>query len=309
MGKHTRRKSGYLPKVAVSAAPAVLLFAAPATALASPAELTLPLYHRDDSTFRRDVETSGEDGTSVVRETVTTVRHDFLAKEIAGAVLDTDLTESAITHREERQAGTSAAAQETESFARAGRHTLRWGDVRAGTANSQRLGQGASRSLSISPLGGGAEHRVGLGEGMSHGVWAADGIDVLSQHAEEVDTGLFGSFAGDLDGALAARRSSGQVADLGRLGAVGTTSDQYAAGRLTGVLDLGQSHEAGAQLGPAWALAGTSQSLGPAGPAGSISGDLGVDHVVQAEGSTTSVRGTLDRSGSFSVLDQRLLGF
>jgi hypothetical protein len=309
MGKHSRRKSGYLPKVAAGAAPVALLFAAPAAALASPAELTLPLDHRDDSTFRRDVSTSGEDGSSVVRETLATTRHDFLAKEIGGAVFSTDLTESATTRREERQNETSAASQEAESLARAGRHTLGLGDVRAVTTNNQRLGQGASRNLSLSPLGGGAEHRIGLGEGTSHGIWPADGVDVLSQNAEQLDTGLHGSFIGDLDGALSARRSSGQAVDLGPLGAVGTTSDQYATSRLTGVLDLGQSHEAGGQLGPVWGLAKTSQSLGPAGPAGSIRGDLSVDHVIHAEGSTTSVRGTLDRSASLSALDRPVFGF
>jgi hypothetical protein len=309
MGKHSRRKSGYLPKVAAGAAPDALLFAAPAAALASPAELTLPLDHRDDSTFRRDVSTSGENGSSVVRETVTTTRHDFLAKEVAGAVLANDLTETAATRREERQSETWAASQEAESLTRAGRHTVGLGDVRAATANNQRLGQGAARNLSLSPLGGGAEHRIGLGEGMSHGIWPAAGVDVLSQNAEQLDTGLYGTFTGDLQGALSARRSSGQADDLGRLGAVGTPSDQHATGQLTGVLDVGQSHEAGGQLGPLWGLARTSQSLGPAGPAGSISGDLGVDHVIHAEGSTTSVRGTLDRSVTLSVLDQRLLGF
>ncbi|MEU0529325.1 hypothetical protein [Amycolatopsis tolypomycina] len=309
MGKHSRRKSGYLPKVAAGAAPVALLFATPAAALASPAELTLPLDHRDDSTFRRDVSTAGADGSSVVRETVTATRHDFLAKEVAGAVLTTELDESATTRRDERQSETSAAAQEVDSLARAGRHTLRLGDVRAVTANNQRLGQGASRNLSLSPLGGDAGRRIGLGEGTSHGVWLADGVDVLSQNAEQLDTGLHGSFTGDLQGALSARRSSGQAVDLGRLGALGTTSEQHATGQITGVLDIGQSHEAGGQLGPAWGFVQTSESLGPAGPAGSIRGDLGVDHVVHAEGGTTSVRGTLDRSGSIGVLDQRLLGF
>lgn len=308
MGKHSRRKSGYLPKVAAGAAPVALLFAAPAVALASPAELTLPLDHREDSTFRRDVSTSGESGSSAVRETLAATRHDFLAKEIAGAALTNDLTGSAATRREERQTETSAASQEAESLARTGRHTVGIGQVHAVTANSQRLGQGASRSLSLAPFGGGAEHRIGLGEGTSHGIWPADGVDVLSQNAEQLDTGLYGTFTGDLGGALSARRSSGQAADLGRLGAVGATSEQYATGRLSGVLDLGQTHEAGGQLGPAWGLVETSQSLGPAGPAGSIRGDLGVDHVVHAEGSTTSVRGTLDRSVTLSALDRRLLG-
>ncbi|MEU5258354.1 hypothetical protein [Amycolatopsis sp. NPDC021455] len=309
MGKHTRRKSGYLPKVAAGAAPVALLFAAPATALATPAELTLPLDHREDSTFGRDVSTSGQDGSSVVRETLTATRHDFLAKDVAGAVLTNDFAESATTRREERQTETAAGSRESESLTRTGRHTLRLGDVRAVTANNQRLGQGGSHDLSLSPLAGGAERRIGVGEGSTHGVWPADGVDVLSQNAEQLDTGLHGSFAGDLQGALSARRSSGQAVDLGGLGAVGTTSEQHATGQLTGVLDLDQQHELGGQLGPAWGWTETSQSLGPAGPAGSIRGDLGVDHVVHAEGTTTTVRGTLDRSGSLSALDRPVLRF
>jgi hypothetical protein len=309
MGKHSRRKSGYLPKVAAGAAPVALLFAAPATALATPAELTLPLDHREDSTFGRDFSTSGEDGSSVARETLVMTRHDFFAKEVAGTVLVNDLTESATARREERQTETSAASQESDALGRAGRHTLRLGDVRAITANDQRLGQGASRNLSLSPFAGYAERRIGVGEGTEHGVWLADGVDVLSQNAEQLDTGLYGTFAGDLQSALVTRRSSGQAVDLGRLGAVGMTSEQHATGRIAGVLDVGQRHEAGGELGPAWGWVETSQSLGPAGPAGSIRGDLGVDHVVHADGSTTSVRGTLDRSVSLGVLDQPALGF
>ncbi|MEV4050948.1 hypothetical protein AB0J55_07140 [Amycolatopsis sp. NPDC049688] len=313
MGKHTRRKSGYLPKVAAGAAPVALLFAAPATALAIPAptaaELTLPLDHRGDNTFERDVSATGDDGSSVTRETVTTTRHDFLAKEIAGAVVANDLTESTTATREEQQTETSAPSQEYEALTRTGRHTLRLGQVRAGTGNNQRLGQAEARDLSLSPLGGSAARRIGLGEGAAHGVWLADGVDVLSQNAEQLDTGMHGTFAGDLQGALSARRSSGQAADLGRLGAVGMTSEQHATGQITGVLDVDQTHEAGGQLGPAWGLVKTSQSFGPAGPAGSIRGDLGIDHVVHAEGGTTSVRGTLGRSASIGVLDQPALGF
>ncbi|WP_410608671.1 hypothetical protein [Amycolatopsis sp. lyj-109] len=317
MGKHSRRKSGYLPKVAAGAAPVALLFAAPATALATQTDITLPIDrvtlpvdHRHDGTLGRDISTATENETSSAREVVTATRHDFVAKEVAGALLINDLSESATIRREGRQNATAASERESESLVRTGQHALRLGEISATTANNQRLGQAAARDLSLTPgLTGTTERRLGAGEGTSHGIWLADGVDVLSQNAEQLDTGLRGTFAGDLRGALSARRSSGQAVDLGRLGAVGTTSEQHATGQLAGVLDVGQKHELGGQLGPAWGLAKTSQSLGPAGPAGSIRGDLGVDHVVHAEGSTTSVRGTLDRSASLSVLDQRLLGF
>lgn len=313
MGKHSRRKSGYLPKVAAGAAPVALLFAAPAAALATPAplptELTLPLDHRHDGTLARDVSTSGDDGSSVMRETVTATRHDFVAKEVAGAVFANDLTESAIVHREERQTADTAAAQESESFVRAGQHRLRLGDVRAVTANHQQLGQGAAREVSLTPPAGSTGHRIGAGEGTAHGIWLADGVDVLSQNTEQLDTGLRGTISGDLLSAVSARRSSGQAIDLGKLGALGTTSEQQVTGQFAGVLDVTQKHEAGGQLGPASGWVKTTQAYGPAGPAGSIRGDLAADHVVHAEGgATTSVRGTLDRSLSVSVLDQPALG-
>jgi hypothetical protein len=319
MGKHSRRKSGYLPKVAAGAAPVALFFAAPATALATQTDLTLPLDrialpvdHRSNGTLDRDVSTATENETSVVRESVAATRHDVVAKEIAGAVLVNDVTESTSAYREVRQTPTAAATQESESLVRAGQHALRFGDVRATTANNQRLGQGAWQAVSLSPgLADFTERRVGAGEGTSHGVWLTDGVDALSQNAEQVDTGLRGSFTGDLQGAVSARRSSGQAVDIGQLGALGTTSEQHATGQFAGVLDVGQKHEVGGQLGPAAGLARTTQALGPAGPAGTISGDLGVDHVVQVEGdTTTSVRGTLDQrqSASVRVLDQPVLG-
>ncbi|ADJ50842.1 hypothetical protein AMES_9017 [Amycolatopsis mediterranei S699] len=317
MGKHSRRKSGYLPKVAAGAAPVALLFAAPATALATQTDVTLPLDrislpvdHRHGGTLDRDISTATENETSSAREAITATRHDFVAKEVAGALLINNLSESAAIRREGWQNTTDSSERESESLVRTSQHALRLGRISATTANSQRLGQGASRDLALSPgQAGSTERRLGIGEGTSHGIWLPEGIDVLSQNAEQFDTGLHGTFAGDLQGALSARRSSGQAVDLGRLGGVGATSEQYAAGQIAGVLDVGQKHEAGGQLGPAWGLAKTSQSVDAAGPAGSIRGDLGVDHVIHAEGGTTSVRGTLDRSASLSALDRPVLGF
>jgi hypothetical protein len=315
MGKHSRRKSGYLPKVAAGAAPVALLFAAPATALATQTDITLPIDrislpvdHRHGGTFDRDISTATENETSSAREAVSATRHDFVAREIAGALLVNNVTESVAADREGWQTATAASERESESVARAGQHALRLGAVSATTANNQRLGQRASRDLSLSPgLAGTTERRIGAGEGTGHGIWLPDGVDVLSQNAEQFDTGLRGTITGDLQGALSAHRSSGQAVDLGRLGAIGTTSEQYATGQFAGVLDAGQQHELGGQLGPAWGLTRTSQALTPAGPAGSIHGDLGADHVVHVEGdTTTSVSGRLDQhqSASVGVLDQ-----
>ncbi|WIY04648.1 hypothetical protein QRX60_12650 [Amycolatopsis mongoliensis] len=231
MGKHSRRKSGYLPKIAAGAAPVALLFASPAAALASPAELTLPLDHRHTTTLDSD------------GDTLSASRRDVVAKQLGDARLASDLTEAVATR----------------------------GD-RAGVL--------------------GRAHQ---------GVWLPHGVDVLSENAEQLDTGLF---AGDLTGGVAARRSSGQAVDLGRLGAVGVASEQHAIGSFAGDLDLDveQSHELGGQLGPASGLVKTSQSLS----SGSISGDLGVDHVVHVQGGTTTVRGTL-ASAAVSVLDRPAL--
>ncbi|GAB3140297.1 hypothetical protein GCM10027258_21020 [Amycolatopsis stemonae] len=225
MGKHSKRKSGYLPMVAAGAAPVALLLAAPATALASPSDLTLPLDHRHTTTLDQD------DGTFSV------TRHDVVAKRLGDVQVVSDHTEAAATR----------------------------GD------------------------------RAGLLERGSQGVWLGNGCDVLSEHAEQLDAGLF---TGDLTGGVAARRSSGQAVDLGQLGAVGATSEHHLIGNFSGVLDVGQQYETGGQLGPASGLVRTSQSLS----SGSISGDLGVDHVVHA-------RGTLDQHPALtaSVLDQPVL--
>jgi hypothetical protein len=236
MGKHSRRKSGYLPKVAAGAAPVALLFAGPASAFAAQPDLPLPIDHRHTTTLASD------------GDTLSATRRDVVLKQLGDARLASDVTEAVATR----------------------------GD------------------------------RAGVVERAHQGVWLAKGVDVLSEDAEELDTGLF---TGDLTGGVATRRSSGQAVDLGRLGAVGTTSEQHLTGRLSGVLDLGQQHELGGELGPAWGLVKTSQSLGPA-TSGSISGDLGVDHVLQVQGgSTTTVRGTLGQHQSLtaSVLDQPVL--
>jgi hypothetical protein len=233
MGKHSRRRSGYLPKIAAGAAPVALLFAAPATALASPAELTLPLDHRHITTLDSD------------GDTLSASRRDVVVKQLGDARLASDLTEAVATR----------------------------GD------------------------------RAGVLERAHQGIWLTKDVDVLSENAEQLDTGLF---AGDLTGGVSARRSSGQAVDLGQLGAVGTTSEQHVIGTFAGVLDVGQRHELGGQLGPASGLVRTSQTLS----SGSFSGDLGVDHVVHVEGGTTSVRGALDQHPSLTadVLDQRVPG-
>jgi hypothetical protein len=232
MGKHSRRKSGYLPRVAAGAAPVALLFAAPVSAFAAPSDLVLPIDHRHTTTLDND------------GNALTATRRDVVVKQLGDVRLVSDLTEAVATR----------------------------GD------------------------------RAGVAEAAHQGVWLGHGVDVLSENVEQLDTGLF---TGDLSGGIAARRSSGQAVDLGQLGAVGMTSEQHVITSFRGVLDVGQKHEVGGTLGPTYGLVRTSQSLS----SGSFSGDLGVDHVVHVQGTTTSVRGTLDQhpSVSLSVLDRPVL--
>jgi hypothetical protein len=233
MGKHSRRKSGYLPKVAAGAAPVALLFAGPASAFAAQPDLPLPIDHRHTTTLASD------------GDTLSATRRDVVVKQLGDARLASDVTEAVATR----------------------------GD------------------------------RAGVVERAHQGVWLAKGVDVLSEDAEELDTGLF---TGDLTGGVATRRSSGQAVDLGRLGAIGTTSELHAIGSLSGDLDAGQAHELGGQLGPTSGLVKTSQTLA----SGSFSGDLGIDRVLHVQGATTSARGALDQHPSLtaSVLDQRVPG-
>ncbi|WP_439384826.1 hypothetical protein [Amycolatopsis lexingtonensis] len=273
MGKHSKRKSGYLPKVAAGAAPVALLFAAPAAALASPTDITLPL---EGISLPVDHQHAGKlDGDGL-----TASRRDVFGKQVGEARVLTDL-------------GEAAGAAPSGAFAsRAGRQDFRVGRVTAIAGDEQRL------------AGSTAPARLGTSDSAHHGVWLGDGVDVLSEHAEQVDSGLSptGRFAGDLTGGVAVRRSSGQAVDLGRLGAVGTSSEQHASGQFAGDLDLGQQHELGGQLGPVTGLAKASHDLS----SGSISGDLGLDHVVHAQGGAATVRGTLTPSFSGSLFDRPL---
>lgn len=228
MGKHSRRKSGYLPKVAAGAAPVALLFAAPATAFANPCDITLPLDHGHTTTLDTD------------GGTLSATRHDAVVRQVGDTRLASDLTE-----------GVAAS-----------------GD------------------------------RAGVVKRAYQGVWLPNGVDVLSENTEQFDTGLF---TGDLSGGVAARRSSGQAVDLGRLGALGATSEHHVIGTFGGTLDTGQQDELGGQLGPASGVVRTS--LSPT--SGSFAGDLGIDHVVHVQGGTTSVRGTLEQppTATASVFD------
>ena len=277
MGKHSKRKVGYLPKVAAGAAPVALLFAAPATALAAQSDLTLPLDklalpvdHQQDGTLGRDLTSATDGDASVVTGSLGLTRHDVFGKRVGDAQWVSDVKESVDSRHEARDTeiiDTSGLVKvvdekEVEAVSHAEKHSLRPSeDVLARTANDQRLSRGGNRAsaLSLNPGAGTAglldrdERRFGGGESTRHGVWLPNGIDALTENSEQADTGLRrsvlldgdtagdGRFAGDLAGGLATRRSSGQAVDLGPYGAIGTTSEQHAVGQFSGALDTARN--------------------------------------------------------------------
>jgi len=276
MGKHSKRKVGYLPKVAAGAAPVALLFAAPATALAAQSDITvpldklmLPIDHQQDGTLGRDLTTSTEGDASVVDGSLLLTRRDVFGKRVGDAQWVSDVQESVDSDHEARDTeiiDTSGLAKaigdrDADAVTHAQKHSLRLSeDVLARTANDQRLSHGGNRSgaFSLNPAAGTAglldrdEHRLGGGESTRHGVWLPNGIDVLTENSEQADTGLRrsvlldggttdGRFAGDLAGGIAARRGSGQAIDLGPYGAVGTASEQHATGQFSGALDTARA--------------------------------------------------------------------
>ena len=375
MGKHSKRKAGYLPKVAAGAAPVALLFAAPSAAFAAQSDLTLPLDrvslpvdHSHDGSLGRDLTTATEGDASVLRGSLDLTRHDVVGKRVGDTQLVSDVREAASSHHEGRDTeivdttgiAKAVAEKESDAVSHAEKHTLRLGDdVLARTGNEQRLSRSGSRAnaLSLNPAAGVAgmldrdERLLGAGESTRHDFWLPNGVDVLSENGEQADTGLrrtisvdggtdgHGRFAGDHAGGVAARRSSGQAVDLGRVGSLGTTSEQHATGQFSGALDLtrdaagslsgrlddllqadfGESHALGGNGGPVSGLVTTTQSgklsqLASSDPsahtddrvAQAISGDLGVDHVAGVHGDTsTSVRGVLpDHPGGVLSQDQ-----
>jgi hypothetical protein len=374
MGKHTKRKSGYLPKVAAGAAPVALLFAGPATALASQTDLTLPLDrialpldHQHNGTIDRELGTTSDGDASVLNGSLGATRHDTVGKQVGDAGFGSDVKEAVTGHHVSRDAemigstlAQTTSTREGQAVSQAQKHKVALGNgVLAMTSNDQRLSRSGSRAnaLSLNPGEGTAggleqdERLLGGGEGGRYGMWLPQGIDVLSENTEQFDSGLRrsadldgavagnGRFAGDLAGAFAARRSSGQAVDLGDVAAVGMSSDQHTDGQFRGALDasrapagtishrlgdamsgdFGQSHAIGGQAGPASGLLSTAQSgrlgqfantdpsaNGDSELADSISGDLGLDHVVRLHGGlTTSVRGTLPSQAGDSVTQEQ----
>lgn len=332
MGKHSRRKPSYLPKVAAGAAPLALLFAGPASALAAQTDpsIPLPLDHQREGSLDRGVGFTSEGDTSVFRGFLTNTERDVFSKDVGDvkavadvrrSVSETVETREGVTARPDK-VGVLAAAKTTEAVKQGQREAVkldRYGSVVAG--NETELERTGTRLTEATLTGVPtlvSEDSRGLraAEGTYHAVRPLPGVGVINETEQHVGGGLDralrldGGFSGDLGGVLESGRSSGHAVDVGELAAVGTTSAQHGNGRFKGLLPLdvgsgsgfGQEHALGGTIGPSSGLVTTGQDLelaqhgtGITG-AGShrISGDLGIGDAASARGTTTTtVRGVL----------------
>ncbi|WP_181774412.1 hypothetical protein [Amycolatopsis pittospori] len=299
MGKHSRRKPSYLPKVAAGAAPLALLLAGPATALAAQTDpaiplgssVPLPLDHQREGSLDRGVGVSGEGDATVLRGFLNSTERNVYSKDLGDAKVVADVrrsvresveTRDGVTVRPDK-VGALAAAKTAEAVTQGQRNTVkldRYGSVVAGNETKlertgERLTEAALDPRTGTPSLISQDGRgLGASEGTYHSVRPLPGYGVINeteQHAGgELDRALRldGGFSGDLGGALEAGRSSGHAVDLGEYAAVGTTSAQHGNGRFKGVLPLdvgsgggfGQEHALGGSVGPANGLVTTEQA-------------------------------------------------
>ncbi|MEV6911124.1 hypothetical protein [Amycolatopsis sp. NPDC051071] len=292
MGKHSRRKPSYLPKVAAGAAPLALLFAGPATALAAPSDaaIPLPLDHKREGTLDRGVGLSREGDTPILRGFVSSTERNVYSKDLGDAKLVADVRRSVSESVETRDGVTIrpdkvralAASKTAEAVTQGQRNTMRlerYGTVAAGNETKFERSGARLTDAALDPRTGTAslvtEDGRGLGasEGTYHAVGPLPGFGVINETEQHAGGGLGrtlrldGAFSGDLGGAMEAGRSSGHAVDLGQFAAVGTTSAQHGGGWFTGDLpldvgsggDFGQEHVLGGTVGPATGLVTTEQ--------------------------------------------------
>ncbi|MEV7552309.1 hypothetical protein AB0N89_22095 [Amycolatopsis sp. NPDC089917] len=331
MGKHSRRKPSYLPKVAAGAAPLALLLAGPATALAAQTDpaIPLPLDHQREGTLDRGVGFSSEGDTSVLRGFLTSTERNVYSKDLGDAKVVADVrrsvsetveTRDGVTARPDK-VGVLAAAKTAEAAMQGQRETVKldpYGSVVAG--NETKLDTTGARltEAALDPRTGVptfvSEDSRGLraSEGTYHAVRPLPGVGVINETQQhtggELDRALRldGGFTGVLGGALEAGRSSGHGVDVGDFAAIGATSAQHGVGRFKGVLPVdvgsgigyGQEHAFGGTIGLVTTAQDVDLGQPGAGLTGSgsnkISGDLGVGEVASVRGGTsTSVRGVL----------------
>ncbi|EMD25357.1 hypothetical protein [Amycolatopsis azurea] len=294
MGKHSRRKPSYLPKVAAGAAPLALLLAGPATALAAQTDpaIPLPLDHQREGTLDRGVGFTSEGDTSVLRGFLTSTERNVYSKDVGDAKVVADVrrsvsetveTRDGVTARPDKL-GVLAAAKTAEAVVQGQRETVkldRYGSVVAG--NETKLEKTGSRvtEVALDPRTGVptfvSEDGRGLraAEGTYHAVRPLPGVGVINETQQHTggDLGralrLDGGFSGDLGSALEAGRSSGHGVDIGDFAAIGATSAQHGAGRFRGVLPVdvgsgagyGQEHALGGTIGPGSGLVATGQDV------------------------------------------------
>jgi hypothetical protein len=292
MGKHSRRKPSYLPKVAAGAAPLALLLAGQATSLAAQTDpaVPLPLDHKREGTLDRGIGVTSEGDTSVLRGFVNSTERDVYSKDLGDAKVVADIRRSVSESLETRggatvrpdRVGALTASKTTQTVTQGQRNTMKldpYGSVVAG--NETKLERSGARltEAALDPRTGTPSlstedgRALDASEGTYHAVRPLPGFGVINETQQHAGGGLDraarldGGFSGDLGGVLEAGRSSGHAVDLGSLATVGTTSAQHGDGRFTGVLPLdagsgtgfGQEHAFGGTAGPVSGLVTTGQ--------------------------------------------------
>lgn len=326
MGKHSRRKPSYLPKVAVGAAPLALLLAGPATALATQTgpSIPLPLDHQREGSLDRGAAFTSEDDTTVFRGFLTNTERNVFSKDVGDAkaivdvrrsVNETVETRDGVTARPDK-VGALAAAKTSEAIKQGQREAVKvdgHGSVVAGNETElERTGERLTE-VALDPRTGAptfvSEDSRGLraSEGTYHAVRPLPGLGVINETDQQAGgtldraLRLDGGFSGDLGGVLEAGRSSGHAVDVGDLAAVGATSAQHGNGRFSGVLPLdvgsgagyGQEHALGGTIGPSTGLVTTGQEVNLAQPGAGFTGSG--SHTISGDlgiGEVASVRGT-----------------
>ncbi|MBE1580603.1 hypothetical protein ACFORH_27495 [Amycolatopsis roodepoortensis] len=326
MGKHSRRKPSYLPKVAVGAAPLALLLAGPATALATQTDpsIPLPLDHQREGSLDRGVGFTSEDDTTVFRSFLTNTERNVFSKDVGDAKVIADVRRSVSETIETRdrvtagpdKVGALAATKTSEAVKQGQREAVkvdRYGSVVAGNETELERTGARLTEVALDPRTGVPtlvsedSRALRVAEGTYHAVRPLPRVGVINE--TEQHTGgtldralaLDGGFSGDLGGVLEAGRSSGHAVDVGDFAAVGSTSAQHGNGRFSGVLPLGvgsgagygQEHALGGTIGPATGLVTTDQDLNLAQHGAGFTGSG--SHTISGDlgiGDVASVRGT-----------------
>ncbi|WP_410647494.1 hypothetical protein [Amycolatopsis sp. cmx-4-54] len=326
MGKHSRRKPSYLPKVAVGAAPLALLLTGPASALATQTDpsIPLPLDHQREGSLDRGVGFTSEGDTTVFRGFLTNTERNVFSKDVGDvrtiadvrrSVSETIETRDGVTARPDK-VGALAAAKTSEAVKQGQREAVkveRYGSVVAG--NETKLERTGARltEVSLDPRTGVPtfasedERALRVAEGTYHAVRPLPRVGVINETDQQLGGGLAramrldGGFSGDLGGVLESGRSSGHAVDVGDFAAVGSTSAQHGDGRFSGVLPLGvgsgagygQEHALGGTIGPSTGLVTTGQDVDLAQHGGGLTGSG--SHTISGDlgiGDVASVRGT-----------------